>query len=259
MDKILQSIESKIKKCENSKYTKSELERIESNIFQIAINLNEFELYEESKACFLRCLDIQRKLSNDQDNGKTLSTLKWIGSSLISLGKYDEAIKHFNELLPICNKLNPESKYSVLNGITKCLFQQEKFDEALNILKESNEIMKNTSLNETTQVTVLWNMGRVYEKKQMYVEALDFFSRSLEISQRIFTLGHIQLKRSLYFIGKMHYKLDDCDTALIYLKRALDEFGKSEVDSLIDDIKNTIGLAYKKLGNFEEAFKYLHG
>ena len=57
----------------------------------------------------------------------------------------------------------------------------------------------------------------------------------------------------------MHYKLDDCDTALIYLKRALKEIGKSEVDSYRKRIRNTIKFTYKKLEIFEEAFKYLDG
>lgn len=53
MDKILQSIESKITKCENSKYPKSGLEKIEMDIIQIAVKLYGFELYDESLACFL--------------------------------------------------------------------------------------------------------------------------------------------------------------------------------------------------------------
>ena len=252
MDKILQSIESKIKECESSKYPKSEFDQIEMDLFLMGKSLNGFKMFDESLTCFLRCLDIQRKLSNEQDNQNIALTLLWIGQSYENLNKYDEAIKYYNESLQICY---PETKWCAVNGIAKCLFHQEKLDEALNKFKESYE----TAQNETDQSDILYNIGRVYEKKEMYVEALDYFSRSLEILQRVSPLDHKQLRTLFYYIGKMYYKLEDCEKALSYLKRALDEFGKSEVDSLIENIRNTIGLTYKKLGDFEEALKYLNG
>ena len=265
MDAILKSIDRKIKECESSKYSISELEKLERDIYNMALSFFGLKMIEEALTCFLRCLDIQRKLSNEQDNWNIAHTLLTIGQSYENLNKYDEAIKYFNESLQMCNQY-PQTKWCVVNGIAMCLFYQQKFDEALNMFKESYEIIKNKfdlfAQNDTAQSDVLYNIGRVYEKKEMYVEALDYFSKSLEIYRPLDhkkLKNHKQLRCLFYYIGEMHYKLDDCDTALSYLKQALDEYGKSEVDSLTDDIKNTIGLAYKKLGNLEEALKYLNG
>lgn len=66
---------------------------------------------------------------------------------------------------------------------------------------------------------------------------------------------------ALHSIGKMHYHLNDCEKALSYLTKALENANKLEKknDSDIKSIRDSIGLVYKKLENFQEALNYLHG
>lgn len=82
---------------------------------------------------------------------------------------------------------------------------------------------------------------------------INYFSEIGDLDENIFD--------ALHYVGEMHYHLDDCEKALGYLTKALESANKLERKKVSDikSIRNFIGLAYKKLGNFQEALKYLHG
>ena len=191
MEKTLKAFEANlnevIEKVENFK-ERLDLEKIDKSFLNMGVSLYQLKLHEDSLSCFLRCVDIKKKLSS-QDTYQDALKSHWTGMAYEKLAKYDEAIKHYNEALLIYMRVMPDTannKCDVLDNIAQCLYNQKKYDEALKVANESNEFRKRVlDYNEHGKGNALYRIGLIYKDQEKYVEALDYFNRSLEIYERI--------------------------------------------------------------------------
>lgn len=128
----------------------------------------------------------------------------YLGQNLLTLGRYEEALKHFRKSL----ELNPEDEdlpyiYSYMGA---CLKDQEKYQEAISILK------KGTDLDDDRPD--LHNMlGFCHFKLEDYEAAVSHFHRTVELNPAS-AIDHANL-------GINYKKLDRTADAIHHLQIAL--------------------------------------
>ena len=131
----------------------------------------------------------------------------------------------------------------------------EKYDQAIDALEESLDIVSNLELEEK-QIQVMNELGLVFEQATFYRKALETFESSLELSQsfdqNLLMAQQYENIGRIYDLRSSQYTLsiDSYQKALsIYEK-----MGKNKpFHSKIAQIKLNIGRCYRLLGNFEEA------
>lgn len=151
------------------------------------------------------------------------------GSSLSSIGKYEEAIECFNEAL----KIHPEiDKFWSNKG--HALGEIGKLDEALKCFDSALEINSKNALT--------WgNKGSIFHKMGQFDKAIECFNKALELDLR--------LEGAWYNKGESFEKLGKYDEALECYNKGLGLSPKFHTTW------NSKGLCLAKLDRFGEAIK----
>lgn len=104
--------------------------------------------------------------------------------------------------------------------------------------------------------TSLNNIGDVYLKKKLLNEALDYFNRSLKITEKD-APGSLIVAESLNNLGELYKEKKDLDKSLSYYQRALEIRKKDSPDSLaVASSLNDIGNVYQDKGQLDKALKF---
>ncbi len=140
----------------------------------------------------------------------------FIGTQLMSLGLYDEAIKHHLDALAYFerNKMTAEV-VRTKNNIFQVYFRTHRLKDGEDILLDA---MSQVNPADTMlRVSILNNLGIVYAATQRYEKALEAYNRTLE-------LGHDnpEAQSSAYInIADLYFQHGDYKTAEHYLDEGL--------------------------------------
>src|SRR6267143_1659642 len=155
---------------------------------------------------------------------------QWRGFYLMSLGKFDEAFAEEKQAL----KLDPLSL--VINGSSAWVFYYARhYDDAIDQARKSLELDQNFHIT-------LWSLGRAYEQKGMYQEAIAAFQKGIASS------GNTELTAALGHTYAMMGRIDEAEKVI----RELKELSKSRYIGVY-----SIGEIYVALHKKEEAFQHL--
>lgn len=220
------------------------------------------------------------------------SAKRYIGITYANMSNYGEALKYFQEALAII-RTNQElqEEVPVILGAIGVLYEREKkYEEALHYMEEAYEILKKSGQNDIEKKNTANNIAGVYNKLNKPKESLkilsevkekvdkqpvDFLWEAIYI-EAIFKNGQVvtakdkalelynQLNKTPYddkncynclnnLLSKIYEKLNDSDSAIYYLKRALNS--TDELIIRIDSYKKISDL-YLQKREFTTALQY---
>lgn len=130
------------------------------------------------------------------------------------------------------------------------LMRQQLLEDAELWLKKSFRLFK--KLEEKRGMSkVLNNLGILYEKKNDFEKALEYFFNSLELKKQIGNI--IDIARTLHNIGKTYVSMGEFTKALKYLEQSLSLKEKIGNLSSIALTLNEIGVIYLMRGELDSA------
>jgi tetratricopeptide (TPR) repeat protein len=181
------------------------------------------------------------------------------------IGQAQEIVENEPEkaigMLHDADKIDPErdpanaSEAHALLG--DAYYYLDNLDQSLLHYHRAADINKLTGrefINE--QITILGNIGYVYDLKEQHLIALDFYRQALSIARK---LGNKQeIASNLANIGKVQTLQGYYEDALRNMEEALAIDSESGDEALIATDLNTIGRIYEAWGMFDKAAEYLH-
>ncbi|MBB6478461.1 diguanylate cyclase domain-containing protein [Spirochaeta isovalerica] len=180
---------------------------------------------------------------------RELSVLNNMGGYYLSNENYEKALNHFLELLDKA-KSSEQSKELlsvVLSNTGQCYFKLGNLDKAEKFFQESRNLAReiHSGINESE---ILFDLGKLCDKKGLHKEAQSYFEQSLELCRQI---DNKRLECEIYlYRGEMLHDLSQFEKAL--------ELSK-EIDSkqFYMEACKKLSSHYEKTGDFKEAFRYL--
>jgi tetratricopeptide (TPR) repeat protein len=184
----------------------------------------------------------QKDLINfNEMKGQLAITINNKGLSLFHQKKFPGAISFFKESLDLMkqNFLNHPIYISVLNNLGMALTSDSQFEEALNVLQNSEKLItKNTNQMNTYEAGVTFaNLGKLKFELKGFKEAEEYNRKSLKILKKCLPDDHKQ-------IG-----LVSANLAVCLLENKGD---KKEIEQLIKEAKR---ITVKNSFEIPEAFK----
>jgi len=177
-----------------------------------------------------------------------------IGTENRNLQDYKKSIKYYSLAadLNIKNKdfFNLAKNYSNM-GVS--YNEMDSVDTALYFYKKSLAISED--LGSTLVLAQNYvNIANLYEKKGDYEEALKLFNQSLSICKKAkitygLVLNYMNIGNTNFLMGNFQMAISKLDSALIYAT----QIGLPKEESQIYERYSRV---YKKMGDFENAFKY---
>jgi tetratricopeptide (TPR) repeat protein len=158
-----------------------------------------------------------------------------------------------------------------LHALTKCMQEETKgttgwlrlgklmirlshFDKA----EELYEILLQQTTNEGGKAHLFYQLGWIKDDQGKYAEAIEFYEKALEISQKTLPANHPNLASSYNNIGTVYDNMGEYSKALSYYEKAL-EIKQKTLPANHPDLAtsyNNIGLVYKNMGEYSKALSY---
>lgn len=197
--------------------------------------------YLESLKAYEKGLSIaSTELKGTEIHATALSGLANIN---IDLGKYDNAIKLFDESLRIIDLLLdddalafhadainelPIERSKTLHNYAIALYELARFSEALEVEKRVLEIQENQPEKETPRLANAYNfIGTLeWEVNNDLEKALHFYSKSLQINEEVLGIEHVNVAHNLTDIALLRVELNETNLAFEAFNRARNIFDK---------------------------------
>jgi signal transduction histidine kinase len=163
-----------------------------------------------------------------------------------SLVQYDKSLEFLDKEKDI------ESVVFLYKRKAHVLGLEGNFEGAIKLHKEIK------ALGEASNDTILMgnsflDIGVLYARKDEYYVAVDYFFKSLELYEAVNYDAYIP--SILNNIGAIYQDTKDYDKALVYLKKAKDNYGEEEGNIIVYLLIN-LGVTSKNLGLYDEALEY---
>ncbi len=174
-----------------------------------------------------------------------------IALTLFRIGKFDEAMEIYEEVLQFVRKIKDRAEESaLLTRIGNILTEKDKLDEALPYYLESLKIDREIG-NRRNEGINLGNIGNLYMMKGEYEKSLDYLLEALKIDREIGNLDNESIV--LGNLGNVYGSIGNYEEALKYYNQALEVDRKigSKWSEAID--LGNMGELYKKKGDLEGA------
>jgi len=221
--------------------------RIEYSLKKCEI-LNHIGKYENAIELYRKMLDtFNLTLCNSG------SIYKGIGESLWAMGKYDEALKEYDNAFLFYEKLNDITGTSDIHEKKGMVYYNK--GEYVKATKEFETSLKYVKHDKERTTSILSNLGLVLYRQGEYDKAMSFYSRSLRNASSSGNLNDQAL--FLLRIGLIHFEKQE-------YKKALEcYFNSLEINSKIGNRRNegvtlgNIGTVYNDMGESDKAIEYL--
>lgn len=191
---------------------------------------------------------------------QTRSYIK-IGSYLIAIGNYDEALKNFLASLKLSqdNKFEYE-EFASLSDLGVIQDRIDKFEnalkyyfEALNIYNKSIE--KGKPIREIKNIQGLYNnIGNIYLTKNELNTAEEYYLKGLDIAEKQLDFSNIGIICNN--LGKLEDQKKNFDIAYGYLTKSLDARQKIKDKSGIAKSYYSLANHYSEMQQLNEALEY---
>lgn len=177
--------------------------------------------------------------------------LSQIGDRLFDLGKFEIALKTFQEALEIAQGY--EQKISIFNRIGLVYCRLENYSFALKFLKLALQIAKEVGCQNQV-VMILNDIGQTYCLSIEYISALRYYAQALETSQNVCNL--IGMGITLNHLAEIYNLLGLFDQTFNCCQKSMDIFYKFERKSALDKLYAQIYIALS-LHNIGEAYLWI--
>lgn len=164
----------------------------------------------------LKALAVQTQLNNEYGKADVLNA---IGVAYERLGRYEDAIRHYNDSIAIKERIgNKKGEAKSLTNVAKIHLYQGKYDEATKILNRTSQIYAKLQ-DPAGESDVLNLFGVMNEDQGKFDEALQYYKKAMQIRKQI---GNDRLTAQSYDnVGQIYYLKGQHDDAEVYWKQAL--------------------------------------
>lgn len=178
---------------------------------------------------------------------------KNIGLTYYFVGKYLDAAYNWQQALEIFRSIeHKQGEANMLNNLGAINNNEGDDSKALELYLESLDVSEEIG-DKVRIYTALQNIGLIYGKKEATFEkALEYYFRALPISEELgdqYDIGHITGN-----IGEIYFKQGDDVTALEYFERCHDAF-KKDPNGNVPFALTYIGRVHAKRGDFDTAIQ----
>ena len=188
------------------------------------------------------------------DRGGEATTLTNIGTVYQGIGKPEEALKYFNQALPISHEVGDRGGESrTLNNIGAVYSGIGKPEEALKYFNQALPISRAVG-DRGGESTILNNIGFVYGGIGKPEDALKYFNQALPVLREV---GDRAMEAmTLNNIGEVYRGIGKPEDALKYFNQALPILRTVGDRAMEATTLNNIGEVYRGIGKPEDALKY---
>lgn len=208
--------------------------------------------YSEALENYYKALIAKEKI---RDTLGIIQVSKNIGLTYRELGQYEKGISSLNRGLSLAQTINDKYEIAeILNIIGSLHFRFSRFDEAIKFYRMSLEIREQKQLTRS-QIISHENIARAMAQKSMFEDALGHLSTALRLQELI--VDPLAESSTLTEMGNLNLHKGNVAEALRRYLMALklrQTYGKDE--DIAKSLTN-IGLAYRRLGMFKSAIKYM--
>ena len=226
-----------------------------------AVFLNDYSLYRDSEAIWLRQISLVEELCGTE-SVEAGTSYNYIGTVYQKQGNYGKALEYYKKSLAICEKVldteHPNTATSY-NNIGIVYFAQGDYGKALEYyfkaLAISEKVLGTEHLNTAQSYN---NIGLVYKKQGDYDNALEYYFKALAIYKKVFGMEHPNTATSYNNIGGVYDDKGDYGKALEYYQKALaireKVLGTEHPDTAVS--YHNIGRVYEAIGDCSIALEY---
>lgn len=152
-------------------------------------------------------LDAKRDVSNTSKN---------IGEVYFTERQPDSAKKYLERSLKIAREINePYTLSSSLHALGS-IYLEENPEEAFRYFKEAERLIGKTNFNQN-KIIIYRDLGKYYESKGNYIQAIAYFSKSLSIAD---TIQELPYQRELNgYLSEVYFKLNNFEKAYEFQKQ----------------------------------------
>lgn len=157
------------------------------------MSYKEDEEYEKSEKCFLKALEVAKKMymggHNDFQDYSLCACQYQLGHALYQLKDFKRAYKYYKKSLPYLNKhLNGHGSDFIIEAI--CVYtNMYEISHNKKYLNRAYEISSDFYRNNTLSLgqyylffDILWRLGKFYSEKEDYLRSARYFEKCKEIS-----------------------------------------------------------------------------
>jgi len=158
-------------------------------LFKLYTNAGIFERMlgniEKAKKYFKNSISLFRKSRSEDERLGYLNAMQCLGNLERDLGKYNTAIKLFEECLIISKELNLDfALANILMNLSSAVFLNGNVEKGIHLQEQSLIIYE--KLGDKIQISrVLNNLGFIHLQKKDYVKSKEYFEKSLLLSKDI--------------------------------------------------------------------------
>lgn len=253
-----------------------------SNLIELLTKMSQvnetiFYNYEHSKVLLLKLY----RLFKDTSDGDVLIglILSKLGAVYSNLGKYNDAMRYYEDALTIMRKHTPHDYLTIernLVGMADMYTDLREYESSLRYLRGSMEICKKRLQADDeyhSEIGVILNkIGTVYALKHDYDEALVCFRKALEIfsnqiregSSLLLQRGDWEIGNTLNYIGNVYNARREYDEAIRYYKEALEAWNNENWETTLTGLSHyhdtvttlfNLGIVYKSMRVYDEALR----
>ena len=195
--------------------------------------------------------------------GNAADDLTNIGVAYDSLRRYEDALRYFNQALPIYRKVKDRNAEAItLGNIGSVYINLSRYEEALRYYEKTLTIYRAlpdsaAPASRKSEADTLISTGWAYEKLSRYEDALRYYEKALAIYREVEN-GPGEAN-TLNSIGGVYLSLSRYEDALRFTREALLIAGKAvdEVDMQGEiNALNTLGGVYEELKSYGESLRY---
>ncbi|MFP4370498.1 MAG: tetratricopeptide repeat protein [Candidatus Kapaibacterium sp.] len=169
---------------------------------------------------------------------------------------YEKAVENYERVLNYYNE-NSVDRAQVLTQLGNVYYGWGKYNEALKYYQESLDIANDKSSLKGKAI-LLNNIGLVYKNMGNYNEALRYCKMSIDIREESGRTDDLNLYFPLTSLAEIYLRLGNNEEALIYLQRALriaENFNNSKLKKdahfLLYEVNNAAGYYKNSLAHYE--------
>jgi tetratricopeptide (TPR) repeat protein len=204
--------------------------------------------YEQSLIFYKKAFKIRKEI------GLATTNLKFnIASIKAKIGKYDEAMNEYHEVL----ELHIKSDYK--GGIVNCLnsiasVYEEKGNIALSLEYHNKSLSYAEKIKDSVGIARSFNnIGINYNKQQNYDKALDFYFKALSIFKKQKNKNNIAEVKN--YVAEVFISRNELNEAIKYLNESLLISRKIGDKEQVSRCLNNLGSAYLILKEYNLAFE----
>lgn len=206
---------------------------------------------DEARQLYERAL----QMHGDTDVPAQIECLHNLGGVLDLIGRTDEALARFGEMLHLAWRYdNPAKAGAAMSRMARVLRRQGDYDGAMEHLRRAHELFTR-ACDDRGIGSALDDMGRVHWLRGAYTQALDFLRQALTLRRTLGDRRSIAL--SLANIGRVHHDSGNFKAAIAQFREALDlRRDSADMSGVVQSLCD-LGGVHVADGHYEHAIELL--